>query len=341
MEFRTGGDRWGGHRVLEPKGVLPQAALSLDVSLPIFDNEMLISVDRLQLDAASFQQLVGARHAVPVQDQILDIVSKRGKMHNPITNSGGVFLGKIDAVGPRHPLAQKIKKGEEVVSLVSLTLTPLKIEKIKAVEEKTGQVVVDGHAILFESGFLAQVPTDMNRNVVMAALDVCGAPAQVNKRVSRGMKVLIIGLGKAGRASAVQVERMGAKLFGIDASEEAVDWCRQNLCGTFAVCNAADGLSTFEWAQKVTSGQMMDLVINTASLEGTEMGSILAGREGGEVLFFGMNTSFQKAILGAEGVGKNVELVIGNGFVPGHAELMLGLVKSHQPLKKWFEEKFS
>lgn len=340
MQFRSGGNRWGAHRVVEPKGVLPQAAFKLDVSLPIFDNEILVSVDRLQLDSASFQQLVGARPAVPLQEQIFSIVRERGKMHNPTTNSGGVFMGKIDAVGPRHPLVQKIKKGDEVVSLVSLTLTPLKIEKIRSIEEKTGQVLVQGHAILFESGFLQKIPQDMNRNVAMAALDVCGAPAQVKKRISQGMNVLIVGLGKAGKASAVQVERSGGQLFGIDPGEEAVDWSRQNLQGTFGVCDATDGLTTFAWAEKMTHGKLMDVVINTASGEGTEMGSILACKDGGEVLFFGMNSSFQKAVLGAEGIGKNVELVMGNGFVPGHAELMLELVKSHQPLRKWFEEKF-
>lgn len=328
------------HRVVKPKVVLPQAAHQLDTSLPIFDNEILVLVDRLQLDAASFQQLVGARQVVPLQEQIFSIVRERGKMHNPTTNSGGVFMGKIDAVGPRHPLAQKIKKGDEVVSLVSLTLTPLKIEKITAVEKKTGQVIIEGSAILFESGFLAKIPPGMNRNVAMAALDVCGAPAQVKKRISQGMNVLIVGLGKAGRASAVQVERSGGKLFGIDPGEEAVDWSRQNLQGTFGVCDATDGLSTFAWAEKMTNGKLMDIVINTASGEGTEMGSILACKDGGEVLFFGMNTSFQKAILGAEGIGKDVEMMIANGYVPGHADLMLELVNSHQPLKKWFEEKY-
>jgi len=54
-----------------------------------------------------------------------------------------------------------------------------------------------------------------------------------------------------------------------------------------------------------------NLVVNCASVPGTEMASILSAREGGEVLFFSMATSFTAAALGAEGAGKDVRLTVG------------------------------
>ena len=47
----------GLHRVLEPPGVLPQAAWRLDASPAIAPDEVRIRVDRLNLDAASYRQL--------------------------------------------------------------------------------------------------------------------------------------------------------------------------------------------------------------------------------------------------------------------------------------------
>jgi L-erythro-3,5-diaminohexanoate dehydrogenase len=63
-------------------------------------------------------------------------------------------------------------------------------------------------------------------------------------------------------------------------------------------------------------------------------------RDGGTVLFFSMATSFTAAALGAEGIGKDALLVVGNGFVPGHADLTLGLLRRHAGLRALFEERF-
>ncbi len=343
MEFRRGGNRWGTHRVLEPVGALPQAALRLDVSLPPFDNEILIRVKSLQIDSASFQQL--KTEGIELGERIQQIVRERGKMHNPVTNSGGVFLGEVVAIGEHHPLRERLKIGDRIVSLVSLTLTPLLLEKVQGVDEETGQVTIEGFAILFESGMAAKIPTDFSDKVVMAALDVCGAPAQTKRLVRAGQKVLVIGLGKAGKSAACQAELSGATVFGVDANPESVLWCQKNLKGSstrghFEVMMATDPLKIFSWVEEMTRGALVDVVLHAVTVEGTEMSGILPCRDGGTVLFFGMCTSFGRAVLGAEGVGKDVSLLMGSGYVPGHDELMMNLLRKHTGLRKWFEEKY-
>src|SRR4051794_38831715 len=52
----------GVHRVLEPAGVLPQAARRVDADPTIGPDEVRIAVERLNLDAASFRQLTEARN---------------------------------------------------------------------------------------------------------------------------------------------------------------------------------------------------------------------------------------------------------------------------------------
>jgi len=51
------GNKYGIHRVLEPQGVLPQPANKLDNNMDeIYDNEILIDVQTLNIDSASFTE---------------------------------------------------------------------------------------------------------------------------------------------------------------------------------------------------------------------------------------------------------------------------------------------
>jgi len=74
---------------------------------------------------------------------------------------------------------------------------------------------------------------------------------------------------------------------------------------------------------------------------GCEGGAILATAQGGTVIFFSMATSFSAAALGAEGMAADVTMLIGNGYVPGHAELALGLVRANPSVRALFERRLS
>jgi L-erythro-3,5-diaminohexanoate dehydrogenase len=90
-----------------------------------------------------------------------------------------------------------------------------------------------------------------------------------------------------------------------------------------------------------TRGHMGDVVINVANVPETEIASILSTRRGGITYFFSMATSFTRAALGAEGVGADVDLRIGNGYTEGHAELSLNLLRESPLLMRYFSENYS
>src|SRR3954470_4815667 len=85
--------RFGLHRVVEPLNVLPQAAWRVDNSPEPSPSgagyELLIDVERLNIDAASCRQMEEAARAAGedahegVARLITDTVAQRGKMHNP------------------------------------------------------------------------------------------------------------------------------------------------------------------------------------------------------------------------------------------------------------------
>src|SRR6478735_7696368 len=93
--------RLGAGRVAEPPGVLPQPAERLDSSGPVREYEVEVAVERLCLDSTSHRNLRERAAGDPVRmaELIGEIVDSRGKMHNPETDSGGILLGTVTAVG--------------------------------------------------------------------------------------------------------------------------------------------------------------------------------------------------------------------------------------------------
>ena len=120
-------------------------------------------------------------------------------MQNPVTGSGGMLIGKVEKIGDSLKSKISLKEGDKIATLVSLSLTPLRIDKILDVNPDIDRVEIKGKAILFESGIYAKLPEDMENTLALAALDVAGAPAQVKKLVKPGTSILILGAtGKSG-----------------------------------------------------------------------------------------------------------------------------------------------
>ncbi|MGO9063807.1 MAG: L-erythro-3,5-diaminohexanoate dehydrogenase [Myxococcaceae bacterium] len=339
-------DPYGLGRVLGQTGVLPQRAQTLDASLPLRPSELLVEVDSLNIDAASFRQLKVAAGGDPtsIAATIQEIVRARGKMQNPVTGSGGMLIGRVREVGPEHPAHGQLVPGDRIATLVSLSLTPLHLEEVKAVHLAMDRVDVRGHAILFASGLYARLPEDLPDTLALAALDVCGAPALVERFVRPGMRVALLGAGKSGALCLAQARRSLSglgQLLALDISQPALDTLKGlGLCDVALRVDATDAVGVLAAVQGATDGALCDLVVNCASVPDTEMGTILSVREGGTALFFSMATSFTTAALGAEGVGKDVTLVMGNGFVPGHAQLTLELLRSDARLRDLFAARY-
>ena len=198
------GNKYGTHRVIEPKGVLTQAAWKVDNDMSkVYSNEIVCDVTSLNIDSASFTQISEAcgGDEKKIGEMIMGIVAERGKQQNPVTGSGGMFKGVVAHVGEdlKNKPGFDLKEGDKIVSLVSLSMTPLKIEKILAIHKDIDRVDIVGKAILFESALYAKMPEDMSEPLALAALDVAGAPAQARKLPHEGDSVLILGAnGKSG-----------------------------------------------------------------------------------------------------------------------------------------------
>ena len=144
-------------------------------------------------------------------------------------------------------MKDQVKVGDTIASLVSLSLTPLKINKVKRVLLDKDQVEIEGQAILFSSGIYAKLPDDMDINLALSVLDVAGAPAQVERLARPGDTVVIIGAnGKSGiLCNAVARERVGVsgKVIGVVRNENYIHTCKQTGCHEVIIASATDALA--------------------------------------------------------------------------------------------------
>jgi L-erythro-3,5-diaminohexanoate dehydrogenase len=341
------GSPLGLHRVAEPAGVLPQAAWRLDPRPAIWPDEVRVRLERLNLDAASFRQLREAHGGDPgaVRSAVLGIVAERGKMQNPVTGSGGMLIGVVDEAGPASPLG--LRAGQRVATLVSLSLTPLAItDGLAGWDAASEQVPCAGHAILFGRSIATVLPADLPGPLALAVLDVCGAPALTHRVVSsrRSPAVAVIGAaGKSGSLSVAAARQAGARrVIGVVRDEREAGGPRGRPGALPDAVVAADARDPVGLAAAVRdAGGPADVTVVCVDVPGCEGGAVLATAQGGTVIFFSMATSFSAAALGAEGLAADVTMLIGNGYVPGHADLALGLLRDNPGVRSMFESRIS
>jgi L-erythro-3,5-diaminohexanoate dehydrogenase len=349
-------DPTGLHRVLDDAshghGVLPQAAQRLDTRRELWPDEVRIRVERLNLDAASYRQLEqkhkggdGSIDYGAVRREVLDIVAARGKMQNPETGSGGMLVGTVEEVGPDSPLGLEV--GDHVATLVSLTLTPLVIEDgLERWDGRSEQVPADGYAVLFGRSIAAVIPGDLPSELSLAVMDVCGAPAMTKRIVEQyeqPVVAVIGGAGKSGSLSLAAARDAGAqRTVGVVPTEEERKLLEDSgLADEVVIADARDPIALRD-AVHATGGQLRqgaDVTVVCVDVPGCEGGAILATAERGTVIFFSMATSFSAAALGAEGLAADVQMLVGNGYTPGHAAYALELLRADAGVRGLFERR--
>jgi L-erythro-3,5-diaminohexanoate dehydrogenase len=352
-DVRPVGSPVGLHRVLEPTGeqiTLPQSAQRLDTSPELWADEVRIDIETLNLDAASYRQLSGAHQlrgggtdGAAVKAEVLDIVATRGKMQNPVTGSGGMLIGTVAEVGPRSPLGLEV--GDHVATLVSLSLTPLRITDGLTRWDGLGErAPASGHAILFGRSIAAVLPDDLDPELALMVMDVCGAPALVARLVreysARGEAPSVLVLGGAGKSgslslAAAQDAGAGRRVAVVPHEREAQMLQGTGLADHVVIADARSPLGLSSAVE--AAGGAADITVVCVDVPGCEQPALLSTAQGGTVVFFSMATNFAAAALGAEGLAADVRMLVGNGYVPGHAEYALKLLRGNAAVRGLFE----
>lgn len=340
------GDIYGGHRVLEPAGYLPQAATKINNDPIINSNEILIDVIALNPTSTAFNRIRTecGSNKEKIKEMIFDIVESQGKFQDPVTKSGGNLIGRVKEIGVDLVGKNCLNVGDKVATLVSLSLTPLKIREITDINIDTDQVFIKGSAILFESAIYTKLPEDLPEKLSLAIMDVAGAPAQVAVNAKPNDVVVVIGAGKAGLLCLHEAKKRvkpTGKIICIEYSKEQCELVKELGLADFVIQgNAQFPLEILHKYQEIMGDRLADLTINTVNISDTEVSTVLITDNTGLIYFFSMSTNFVKASLGAEGVGKYTKMLVGNGYYPGHAEITFQIMRENPKLRACFENKY-
>jgi L-erythro-3,5-diaminohexanoate dehydrogenase len=201
------------------------------------------------------------------------------------------------------------------------------------------QAPTDGYAILFGRSIAAKLPDDLPAGLALAVMDVCGAPAltaRVVKQYLEPVVAVIGGAGKSGSLALAAAREAGAsRTIGVVPHQAEADLLTDaGLADHVAIADARDPV-----ALRDAVGEPADVTVVCVDVPGCEGGAILTTRDGGTVIFFSMATSFSAAALGAEGLAADVTMLVGNGFVPGHADYALGLLRGSEAVRGLFRRR--
>ncbi|GAH44508.1 unnamed protein product, partial [marine sediment metagenome] len=206
-------------------------------------------------------------------NRFTEAIEKKGV--NPFIRSSGMLIGEVEMIGIDLRDKIELKEGDKIASLVSLSLTPLKIEKIVAINPDIDRIEIEGKAILFESGIYAKLPGDIEATLALAALDIAGAPAQVKKLVKEGDTVLILGAtGKSGLICSYMAKKMvgkGGRVIGQARNEARAEFLRETeFCHEVIIADVLNPINVLRETLRVNGGNEVDIAINCLSIPNSE-----------------------------------------------------------------------
>ncbi len=329
--------KYGMNRVIEPRNVLPVSAWRLDNSRELHDNELLVNIKSLHIENSNFKQLCAEcnEDIEKIKEKIMDIIEKRGKLHNPITDTGGVVFGTIEKIGVSYENEKELYVGDEVICNISTTVIPIFLSKIIEIDFALGQMQAEGYAVIFSHCPLVKCPQHVPVPLLLSAFNESGSLYAVGRYAGQKESMLVVGnnmitsllygyvLRKMARANAKIVCIM-------DGSEDpmlagsGLDWLFTQI---FDEIHYLDILKPIECIERIACREMFELSVNCADIPGAETINVLATRPKGTVYFTNLINNYNIALYITENISREVDIKCADGYVEGHEAFNIQIIK--------------
>lgn len=332
---------YGINRVIEPNNVLPTSAWRIDNNREIYPNEIRISIRKLHIETTNFKQLCLESNNDPekIKERIMDIVIKRGKLHNPITDTGGVAYGVVEKIGAEYNNANGLKIGDEVICNASLATIPLYISRISKVDMAFSQIDAEGYAIAFNKCPVVKMPGDLPVNLLLYVFDESGSLYSVSKCAEGKNNFLVVGnnlltnllFGYAVR----RVAGPNAKIVClIDKNSDIIikgESADSLLASIFSEIHYGNILQPTNCLERIDLAGEFDLCINCADIPGAETINVLATKPRGTVYFANLINNYNIALYITESVSREIEIKGAEGYIAHYDEFDIELVREIAP----------
>jgi len=334
-------DNFGLSRVQEPKSAVPVTAWKIENSREIGPGECRIALRSVHLERDCFQQFCSecGYDETRIKAKIVDVISRRGKLHNPFTKSAGQFHGIIEEMGDEYARHSRFKPGDEVLCITTMTALPIFIERIHSIDYNYGELRVSGYGIVFIGSPLTSLdPGDLSLNYTMAALDEAGSLLSVSRQAATGDRFLIIGkdlvssmiYAGAIRRSAGQDRHLTIVLDTGGIGTLAEEQVHRELSALADTSYILDVTQPVDAAERIlNAGEApFDMTINCEDLMGAEVLSVILTRSKGRLFFTSIKNSYPQSILISESMGKELDIHVLGHFYEGYEEYTFDLLRS-------------
>lgn len=335
---------YGLKRVAEPQYVLPTSAWKLDNSRNIYPNELRISIRRIHLEGTSFKQICTESNynEEKIKQKIIDIIIRRGKLHNPVTDTGGLAFGTVEEIGEEFYNPQNLKVGDTIICNASLASVPIQIENILAIDHVFNQIDASGYAILHDHVPIIKIEEDMPVNLLLYTLDESGTLYRLSQLAEGQSKFLIVGnnmitnlifgyvirrqVGAKGEIVCLLDKKTGMQVMG--------DGIDQLIAHVFNEVHFLNILKPIHAVERLKLNQQFDLSVNCAEIPGAETINILATKAGGTVLFANLINNLKISLYITESISKPLNVENAEGYLEDYETFDIALVRE---LADYFE----
>jgi len=341
-------NNYGISRVLEPKQVLPTSAWKLDNSRYLREGEMRIDVKRIHLEGTSFKEicLEAGDNDQRIKQKIMDIVIRRGKLHNPVTDTGGLLYGTVAEIADDYDNRKGFVSGEEVICNASLASIPLCINEIISIDRAFGQIEVDGYCIVNSDVPVIRRPDELPIKLLLYILNESGTIYRICSTAVGKRRFLIVGnnllsnllfgtaIKKVARENAEIVCLLDRKTDTV-LRGESIERLKQHV---FTEIYYLDILKPLECIEKINGAERFDLSVNCADITGAETINILATKSGGTVIFANLINNYNIALYITESISRQLDIRCADGYLEAYDEFDFDIVRELVPYIENAEE---
>lgn len=335
------GNRYGEDRVLEPKQTLPTSAWRLDNRRQIAAHEMRVELKTLHLEGTSFRQIcLEARdNDEMIRNKIMDIVIRRGKLHNPVTDTGGLAHGIVSEIGEDYHNPRGLQPGEEVLCNASLASFPLHIREIKAIDRAYNQVEVEGHAIMYGDLPVVRKPEGLPVDLLLYTFNESGTLYGTAAACKGKGRFVVVGnnllmnflyghtirkiAGESAEIICVLDKKANVIIKGGRVDELAEK--------TFNAIHYVNILHPLDALRNLGEEGSFDLSVNCAEIPGAESLSILSARYGGTVVFTNLINNYNIALYITEAISRSLDIRFAEGYLAEYDEFDIEIVRDLAP----------
>lgn len=335
---------YGLDRVVSPPQVFPATAWELDNSRALRRGEIRVSLRKVHIEGTSFRQMWqdAGRDEERLKEIISDIVLRRGKLHNPVTDTGGVLCGVIEEIAPDYENESGFSVGDEVFCNASLAGIPMAIANITAIDPIYPQFEAEGYAILLPGVPILKKPADLPEDLLLFVFNESGTVYNVSKEAEGRKNIAVIGnnmmtnllYGYTIRRAAGK----NAKIYCfLDRNAEDPfrgEKIRELMDRVFDARIRMNMLRPVSCLETLEPYPQMDLSVNCADIPGSETINIMLTRSGGTVVFANFISNYNMALYITEAVSRELHIKCADGYILEYDEFDYDLVRDLAP---WLE----